>query len=853
MFHRMPLISATAVFTTAFIFLLTVLFASSLSSPGTAQASHSDPPEVSIVDLSPEVGEEGGHVRVTLRLSRQLTQDEKFCYPSKEAGEAPRNEVCIEGGIWGMDSYNDHLPGENTNTSDENFAFVFRGSETEKRLHLRIKDDQCITPGRTMRVSINSHYRSDTYGYIIDTKEHTVRIAGNDETNGTLVDDDGKCAAVDDGVTEDIFTNAAPRFGSQPESRSVDENTVSGDSIGSPVTANDPDEGDTLTYSLTGAAASHFGIDSSTGQILTDGPLDHETQDTYHLAVAVTDGKDIYGNSNSSEDDSIDVTIKVNDVDEPPDAPAAPTVTAKAGTTDSLEVSWTAPDNAGRPDITGYELQYQVEGTDPAVWRSANITVTDTKATITGLDSNTNYEVQVKATNDEGMSPWSDSGEGPTNNTPPTFDEDQGSGATRFVPENRPVGTDVGLPVAATDDSSSLTYNLEGTDAASFDIVSDDGQIQTISGVTYDHEATQNSYSVRVKATDNEGSTGTIAVTITVTDVDEPPDAPAAPRVKAKAGTADSLDVRWTAPDNAGKPVISGYKLQYQVKGTDPPVWSPANITGTETTAEITGLESGTTYEVQVMARNDEGDSDWSESGEGRTENTVPTFDEEIPQDQDSLSRSVPENSGAGVNVGAPVVATDTDGDDLTYTLEGTDAASFDIVSDDGQIQTKEGVTYDHETKSSYSVTVKADDSKGGTATIAVTINVTNEDEDGTVTFSGDDPESLSVQENTPAGEDIGDTFTATDDAPISTARPGSWAEFRRRLMARVIGPPLPEQDTRQLHAATSWTIGKYLQGLRYDYTDSVRLQQGPLADEADTQQWTTLFAVTINVSNHRH
>ena len=39
----------------------------------------------------------------------------------------------------------------------------------------------------------------------------------------------------------------------------------------------------------------------------------------------------------------------------------------------------------------------------------------------------------------------------------------------------------------------------------------------------------------------------------------------------------------------------------------------------------------------------------------------------------------------------------------LTYSLEGTDAGSFDIVASSGQIKTKSGVTYDHEAKSSYS------------------------------------------------------------------------------------------------------------------------------------------------------
>ena len=42
-----------------------------------------------------------------------------------------------------------------------------------------------------------------------------------------------------------------------------------------------------------------------------------------------------------------------------PAAPAAPTVEAVSGTTDSLSVSWTAPDNTGKPDISSYDLRYR--------------------------------------------------------------------------------------------------------------------------------------------------------------------------------------------------------------------------------------------------------------------------------------------------------------------------------------------------------------------------------------------------------------------------------------------------------------------------------------------------------------
>ena len=103
--------------------------------------------------------------------------------------------------------------------------------------------------------------------------------------------------------------------------------------------------------------------------------------------------------------------------------------------------------------------------------------------------------------------------------------------------------------------------------------------------------------------------------------------------------------------------------------------------------------------------------------------NTPPTFQ------QENTTREVEENSPAGTAVGDPVTATDADDDTLTYTLEGPDAASFEIDSTSGQIQTKSGITYDYETKEEYAVTVRADDGKGGTDTIAVAIDLLDVDE----------------------------------------------------------------------------------------------------------------------------
>ena len=111
--------------------------------------------------------------------------------------------------------------------------------------------------------------------------------------------------------------------------------------------------------------------------------------------------------------------------------------------------------------------------------------------------------------------------------------------------------------------------------------------------------------------------------------------------------------------------------------------------------------------------------------------NKKPTFD-----DGANATRSVPENTSAGVNIGDAVSATDSDGDTLTYSLlAGTDASSFTLLASSGQLRTKGALN--HEVKSSYTVTVRVNDGKnssGGSSTanddsITVTITVTDVNE----------------------------------------------------------------------------------------------------------------------------
>ena len=329
-------------------------------------------------------------------------------------------------------------------------------------------------------------------------------------------------------------------------------------------------------------------------------------------------------------------------------------------------------------------------------------------------------------------------------NNPPTFSANT---AARSVAENTAAGQNVGAALTATDlDGHTLTYTLEGADAASFDITSTSGQIRTKAGVTYNHEA-KSTYTVMVKADDSNGGTDTVTVTITVTDVTEPPGVPAVPSVSATSGSTTSLDVTWTAPTNTG-PAITSYDLQYREGTSGSFTAGPQDETGTS--AAIASLMASTSHQVQVRATNAEGDGGWSGSGTGRTGNTAPTFS------SSTAARSVAENTAAGQNVGAALTATDGDSDTLTYTLEGADAASFDIDSTSGQIRTKAGVTYNHEAKSTYTVIVKADDGNGGTDTVTVTITVTDVNEPPgrpaapSVTATGGSTTSLDVSWTAP-------------------------------------------------------------------------------------------------------
>ena len=92
----------------------------------------------------------------------------------------------------------------------------------------------------------------------------------------------------------------------------------------------------------------------------------------------------------------------------------------------------------------------------------------------------------------------------------------------------------------------------------------------------------------------------------------------------------------------------------------------------------------------------------------------------------DSTSRSIAEDTPANRNIGSPVTATNFNPDLDRYVLRGTDAGSFSLNSETGQLKTKASLNY--EIKANYYVTigVKAGQQSQEEDSISVRIRVTD-------------------------------------------------------------------------------------------------------------------------------
>ena len=282
------------------------------------------------------------------------------------------------------------------------------------------------------------------------------------------------------------------------------------------------------------------------------------------------------------------------------------------------------------------------------------------------------------------------------------------------VREDARAGTSVGSPLRATDeDNDPLTYSLDVSGAGSdppFVIDRRTGQIRVADGVKLDYE-TQRTYSVRATATDSFNAGATVSFSIVVTDVKE------APEAVDDAGTTDEdepvlIDVR----ANDSDPDTDTFNLTVSVRsrphdGTATVDPLSGKITYTAQ-ADYYGADTFV-YTVSDGVLTDEA----VVSVTVRSLNDAPTFP------ATTAERSVSEKAQAGDPVGAPVTATDVDGDTLSYSLSGS--FDFEIEEHTARLTVRDGAVLDSANQPIHTVIVTAEDGRGGRASIEVTITVT--------------------------------------------------------------------------------------------------------------------------------
>ena len=563
--------------------------------------------------------------------------------------------------------------------------------------------------------------------------------------------------------------NNPPEFPSSEDgARNVDENTAAGRHIGTPIRATDADN-DRLTYSISGADAASFDVVESSGQLRTKGALDHEGNSSYSFTMSVTDGTDIHGNSDTTIDDTISVTVTVDDVDEPADISlaAASGVTSSGNALavdenhDGALATFTASDPENKAGLTftwslGGTDRSDFALTDAVVLSFVNVPDHDRPADSGG---NNVYDITVSARDSDNKTATI-----AVTVTVDPVDEPPvitGDAAVR-VEEGGTVL--VGTYRASDPENATVAWQpLAGDDNDKFEFTASSGRLAFKAAPDYENAADSggdNVYDVTLGVSAG-GHTTTFDVAVTVTNKDEAGAVGfSSPRPQAGADYTATL----SDPDAA---VSTTWTWERSTSRSGP--WTAVSgATGGATTSVYGPVAGDVGHYLRVTADYTDGHGpnksrvlvSANAVRAAPIDNVAPSFSDRAP------TRTIAENARARAAVGAPVRATDTDsGDVVTYELSGSDLFSIDSAS--GQIRVVARDSLDHETAPSHSVSVKASDTSNASDTVTVTIEVTdvNEPPDAvadTASASEDGDVTIDVLANDSDPEDDRSALTVT-------------------------------------------------------------------------------------------
>ena len=168
---------------------------------------------------------------------------------------------------------------------------------------------------------------------------------------------------------------------------SVDENSVGGTKVIGPIKVKEPNVSDTVTLGLTGDGNGHFYAEQDENRhiyifVAQGAQIDYETKSNYDLVLTISDGKDLSGNIDASVDDSLAVSIQINDVDEAFTATLTSSATSvRVGEPVTLTLT------LANPPVSRGELNWRLEETHNRVSTSRSGTNPPQSWTVTKNDA----------------------------------------------------------------------------------------------------------------------------------------------------------------------------------------------------------------------------------------------------------------------------------------------------------------------------------------------------------------------------------------------------------------------------------------------------------------------------------
>ena len=644
--------------------------------------------------------------------------------------------------------------------------------------------ESCTYPGTDIEFSVlnngNGQFLFFSSGNSITLRNTTINGVSYTLVANKLASGSWQIEEIADS-TAPSTTNTAPTFTEGASTtRSVAENTASDANIGNTVAATDP-ENDTLTYTLSGTDAVSFDIESTTGQLKTESALDYETKSRYTVTITVSDGSltDTIAVTINITDivETSPATTAINIPDTNLRAKIETVLGKGAGdpisTAEMEKLSSLTAQDASISDLTGLET-----ATNLTTLKLGDNSISDISM-LTGLTKLTELQLWDNSISNisavAGLASlrklylWGNiitdisHVAGLTNLTHLRLGENSISnisavaGLTNLVHLNLKENsisdifavaglTNLTELVIGNNTISDITPVANLTKLVWLDMPNNNiTDISAVTGLTNLIELyfEGNSVSDFTPLVTNTGLGTNAEIDAGGNPLNYPSIYTHIPALQGRGAYVDFDNRTATTPvkisgdtqqGNTGAALAQPFVVEVRdgdsiafagVPVTFAVTAGGGTLSATSTTTDANGRtqsiltlgNSGGTNTVSVSAQG--ASQTVTFTATGATTNTAPTFTEGA-----STTRSVAEDTATGVNIGSEIAATDTDNDTLTYTLGGTDAPSFRIVSSSGQLQTQAGL--DYETKSSYSVTVSVSDGNGGSDSITVTINITD-------------------------------------------------------------------------------------------------------------------------------